>query len=106
MIGRRRGIFDVDRSVLSAAEGGTIRGRRPMSVVIGDRCTACGACIATCPDRALKPAPKRPDVDAQRCTLCLACVEICPRDAICERATASEPTWQQRSLTKAPKAAQ
>lgn len=51
-------------------------------VLIDERCTACGVCIATCPERALAPAPKRPVVDEGRCTLCLACVEVCPRDAI------------------------
>ena len=55
---------------------------RKAAVSIDDRCTACGACIATCPEGALSPAPKRPRVDAERCTLCLACIEICPRDAI------------------------
>jgi ferredoxin len=53
-----------------------------MSVVIDDGCTACGVCIATCPERALATAPKRPLVDDERCTRCLACVEVCPRDAI------------------------
>jgi ferredoxin len=53
-----------------------------MTLVIDDRCTACGACIVTCPERALTPAPKRPDVNDVRCTLCLACIEVCPTDAI------------------------
>jgi len=53
-----------------------------MTLVIADTCTACGACIATCPERALIPAPYRPDLEDDRCTLCLACVEVCPRDAI------------------------
>jgi len=51
------------------------------AVVIDDRCTACGACIVTCPERALRPAPRKPLVTTD-CTLCLACVEVCPRDAI------------------------
>jgi len=51
------------------------------AVVIDDRCTACGACIVTCPEGALRPAPKKPHVSAA-CTACLACVEVCPRDAI------------------------
>jgi len=50
-------------------------------VVIDDRCTACGACIATCPEGALERAPRKPTVLAS-CTRCLACVEVCPRDAI------------------------
>lgn len=51
-------------------------------VMIDAGCTACGACLATCPERVLVPAPKRPAVVAGRCTGCLACVEVCPRDAI------------------------
>jgi ferredoxin len=35
-------------------------------------------------ERALVPAPDRPDVVATRCIGCLACVEICPRDALQE----------------------
>ena len=57
-----------------------------MTVVIDERCTACGACLVTCPERALLPAPRRPLVVDQRCTTCLACVEVCPVDAIAEPA--------------------
>lgn len=53
-----------------------------MSVTINPRCTACGACIWTCPESALLPAPHRPVVEASLCTDCLACIEICPVDAI------------------------
>lgn len=55
-----------------------------MIVAIDARCTACGACIATCPERALRPAPKRPALAVFRCTGCLACVEVCPAGAISE----------------------
>ncbi len=51
-------------------------------VGVDDRCTACGACLWTCPAHALLPAPGRPEVVADRCTGCLECVEICPRAAI------------------------
>jgi len=52
-------------------------------------CTACGLCLATCPERALVRAPGRPRLLAERCTLCLACVEVCPVDAITESAGAT-----------------
>jgi len=53
-------------------------------VVIDLRCTGCGACLTTCPERALVAAPRRPLVVLDRCTTCLACVEVCPADAIRE----------------------
>lgn len=54
------------------------------AVHIDDRCTACGLCLATCPQDALTPAPGRPTLVAGRCTACLACIEVCPVDAISE----------------------
>jgi len=53
-------------------------------LIIDDRCTACGLCLATCPAGALARAPQKPVVDPLRCTLCLACIEVCPTDAITE----------------------
>ena len=53
-----------------------------MTVTVAATCTACGACIATCPERALLPAPRRPAVIDVLCTDCLACLEVCPVDAI------------------------
>lgn len=52
------------------------------TVIVDDRCTACGACLWTCPARALLPAPGRPEPAPARCTGCMECVEICPRGAI------------------------
>jgi Pyruvate/2-oxoacid:ferredoxin oxidoreductase delta subunit len=49
---------------------------------ISSACTACGGCLRTCPEHALRPAPQRPVVIATRCTACGECVEICPTDAI------------------------
>ncbi|MGH9005679.1 MAG: 4Fe-4S binding protein [Acidimicrobiia bacterium] len=54
------------------------------AVAISVRCTGCGLCLATCPERALLRAPRRPLVVAERCTSCLACIEVCPVDAISE----------------------
>ena len=55
------------------------------AVNIDARCTACGMCLGTCPERALRPVPKRPVIVDDRCTACLACVEVCPVDAIAVR---------------------
>jgi len=52
------------------------------TVAVDDSCTACGACLVTCPERALLAAPRRPATVDILCTGCLACIEICPRDAL------------------------
>ncbi len=52
------------------------------TVRISAVCTACGACLVTCPEGALRRAPKRPAVDNAACTGCWACIEICPAGAI------------------------
>ncbi len=52
------------------------------AVLVTDRCAGCGACLLTCPERALLPAPRRPATVDRLCTDCLACIEICPRDAL------------------------
>lgn len=44
-------------------------------------CTACGACLLTCPEHAIVvglPLAVRDD----RCTSCGQCLEVCPADAI------------------------
>jgi Pyruvate/2-oxoacid:ferredoxin oxidoreductase delta subunit len=52
------------------------------ALTIADSCTACGACLLTCPEHALRPAALRPVVVDPLCTGCAECVEICPVDAI------------------------
>ncbi|MGZ6792632.1 MAG: DUF362 domain-containing protein [Mycobacteriales bacterium] len=52
-----------------------------MAYVITDACTACGACLLTCPEHAFAVGvPLR--VREDRCTDCGECVEVCPADAI------------------------
>ncbi len=54
-----------------------------MSYLVTDACTACGACLLTCPEHAI--APSLPlQVVADRCTACGECVEVCPADALHE----------------------
>jgi precorrin-8X/cobalt-precorrin-8 methylmutase len=53
-----------------------------MTVTIAPTCVACGACLITCPEQALSPAPRRPAVLDELCTDCLACLEVCPVDAV------------------------
>ncbi len=46
-------------------------------------CTACGACLATCPAQAFRVVRGRPPlvVVEERCTGCAACAEVCPAAA-------------------------
>ena len=50
-------------------------------VSITAACTACGACLVTCPEHALRPVGGRLIV-LDHCTGCLQCLEVCPADAI------------------------
>lgn len=56
----------------------------PFTVVAG--CTACGACLPTCPERCIRPAPRGQGtplvVLSDRCTGCGECAEVCPAEAI------------------------
>ena len=57
------------------------------SYVVTAACTACGACLLTCPEHALRPgATATLVVLADRCTSCGECVEVCPADAVLELA--------------------
>lgn len=58
---------------------------RAAPVAVTAACTACGACLPTCPERALQVVPgARPPLRVMDgpCTGCLECVEVCPADAI------------------------
>ena len=54
--------------------------------VVTSGCLGCGACLLTCPERAIRPAGPGAAVPlvvrAARCTGCGECVEVCPADAI------------------------
>lgn len=55
------------------------------TVIIG-ACQGCGACVLTCPERALTAAAGAPRLLAGRCTGCGECIEVCPVDAIADGA--------------------
>ena len=62
-----------------------------MTYTVTDACTACGACLLTCPEHAIVaglPLVVRGD----RCTSCGECVEVCPADAILETPADQGPT--------------
>jgi ferredoxin len=63
-----------------------------MTVWIASSCTACGACVITCPEDALTPSPLRPRLDARRCTDCLECLEVCPAGAVGRSVVTKEPS--------------
>lgn len=57
--------------------------------VATDACRGCGACLPTCPPRALRVGPPIPGATPlitleDRCTGCGECMEICPADAFIE----------------------
>jgi ferredoxin len=62
-----------------------------MTVAVTTACTACGACLATCPTHALVAAPRRPRVVDGRCTDCWLCLEVCPVDAISPVPRSAQP---------------
>jgi ferredoxin len=55
---------------------------------VTDQCAGCGACIRTCSEKAIQPAPRGyPSplvVLEERCTGCAECAEVCPVAACVE----------------------
>ena len=55
---------------------------------VTDVCAGCGACIKTCPEKAIQPAPGEHHspliVLEDRCTACAECAEVCPVSACVE----------------------
>ncbi|MHB1987877.1 MAG: 4Fe-4S binding protein [Acidimicrobiales bacterium] len=79
-------LLDNDRHRRSNGDSPRLPARRASvtPIEILSSCTACGACILTCPEQALVTAPGRPEVVVRRCSSCGECIEICPRGAIVE----------------------
>lgn len=54
-----------------------------MTYAVTAACTACGACLLTCPEHAIVAGiPLQVRLD--RCSGCNECVEVCPADAVVE----------------------
>lgn len=54
-----------------------------LPVIDRDICTACGACIAVCPDRVLKrDSEGKPVINGEHCMICSHCYAVCPVKAI------------------------
>ena len=55
---------------------------------VTDLCAGCGACIRTCPERAIHPSSRGHTspliVLEERCTGCAECAEVCPVEAFVE----------------------
>lgn len=58
-----------------------------MTFAVTVDCAGCGACLATCPEAAIRvpgvrtPASPPLVVLAERCTDCAECAEVCPVEA-------------------------
>jgi len=46
------------------------------------KCISCGACIATCPNKAIDWKNGKAFIDKKKCKVCLACIPVCPVKAI------------------------
>ena len=55
---------------------------------VTDACAGCGACLKTCPEKAIRPAPRDHAVPLvvleDRCSGCAECAEVCPVSACVE----------------------
>lgn len=50
--------------------------------LLGDLCTACGLCIASCDEKALTMVDDRPVRDVNKCLYCGDCIKVCPVNAM------------------------
>jgi electron transport complex protein RnfB len=53
-------------------------------VIMTAVCVGCGACLRTCPERAIRVGAAGRLVVLGGCTGCGECIEICPADACVE----------------------
>jgi len=59
-----------------------------MALIINADCTACDACVAPCPNEAIKAGSPMYVIDPAKCTECVGaedepqCVAVCPADCI------------------------
>jgi len=54
---------------------------RPEVMVRDSRCIHCGACVAACPQGAIRLEGEQSTTDRDRCTLCGSCVQACYAEA-------------------------
>ncbi|MCC7073599.1 MAG: YfhL family 4Fe-4S dicluster ferredoxin [Deltaproteobacteria bacterium] len=58
-----------------------------MATIIVEDCTGCGACVAVCPNQAIRAGEQLHVIDPRRCTECVGffeeeqCAKVCPVDA-------------------------
>ena len=56
-----------------------------LTYAVTSACVGCGACLRTCPERAMRPGDGHPIVVlATGCSGCGECAEVCPVDACVE----------------------
>jgi Pyruvate/2-oxoacid:ferredoxin oxidoreductase delta subunit len=65
-----------------------------VTFTVTSACVGCGACLATCPERAFRIVRGKPPlvVLAHRCTGCAECAEVCPVEACVTREWAASRT--------------
>ncbi|MEY4511940.1 MAG: hypothetical protein RLZZ450_4062 [Pseudomonadota bacterium] len=64
-----------------------------IELVVQDRCSGCGACVAACPTNVFEVADGRPVIARQAdCQTCFLCELYCTTDALYVAPNAEQPT--------------